>query len=306
MYKIFLMAAHFLHFGFLILLLCQRFQRLDTNALCLSTSSSRGIFVYPLSVFSVFLFYPGLNFKVGGSVESAGSDAKGEKIRLDCQKLLGSGVCLSVSFPYRSSSVLLDSTCSFSLGSYFFVLFPPVTASFSLSSCLVSHQIAPLLPHQSTLQLFADSTLLSTSFSFFSKSTCLLCHLHQYYKGIFLIDARSHTTLCENSFMMFEHKTETCVCHHINAGIRTRETENALRHKGQGFACVLGRCVRAQGVGLQGVMNHKEGEAYRRRPPLLFIQENNQTLAQIHTANLCSQRREKPPHNLCCKNLDLE
>lgn len=27
MYKIFLMAAHFLHFGFLILLLCQRFQR---------------------------------------------------------------------------------------------------------------------------------------------------------------------------------------------------------------------------------------------------------------------------------------
>lgn len=80
MYKIFFMAAHFLHFGFLILLLCQRFQRLDTNALCLSTSSSRGIFVYPLSVFSVFLFYPGLNFKVGGSVESAGSDAKGEKI----------------------------------------------------------------------------------------------------------------------------------------------------------------------------------------------------------------------------------
>lgn len=156
------MAAHFLHFGFLILLLCQRFQRLDTNALCLSTSSSRGIFVYPLSVFSVFLFYPGLNFKVGGSVESAGSDAKGEKIRLDCQKLLGSGVCLSVSFPYRSSSVLLDSTCSFSLGSYFFVLFPPITASFSLSPCIVSHQIAPLLPHQSTLQLFADSTLLST------------------------------------------------------------------------------------------------------------------------------------------------
>lgn len=242
----------------------------------------------------------------GGLVESAGSDAKGEKIRLDCQKLLGSGVCLSVSFPYRSSSVLLDSTCSFSLGSYFFVLFPPVTASFSLSPCIVSHQIAPLLPHQSTLQLFADSTLLSTSFSFFSKSTCLLCHLHQYYKGIFLIGARSHTTLCENSFMMFEHKTETCVCHHINAGIRTRETENALRHKGQGFACVLGRCVRAQGVVLQGVMNHKEGEAYRRRPPLLFIQENNQTLAQIHTANLCSQRREKPPHNLCCKNLDLE
>lgn len=142
MYKIFLMAAHFLHFGFLILLLCQRFQRLDTNALCLSTSSSRGIFVYPLSVFSVFLFYPDLNFKVGGSVESAGSDAKGEKIRLDCQKLLGSGVCLSVSFPYRSSSVLLDSTCSFSLGSYFFV--------FSPCNCFLFSLLLPRFPSNSS------------------------------------------------------------------------------------------------------------------------------------------------------------
>lgn len=256
------------------------------------------VYLCILYLFSVFLFYPGLNFKVGGSVESTGSDAKGEKIRRDCQKLLGSGVCLSVLLfliglhlfswipPVACPSALIF--CSF---------FSPLTASFSLSPCIASHQMAPLLPHQSTLQLFADSTLLSTSFSFFSKSTCLLCHPHQYYKGIFLIDARSHTTLCENSFMMFEHKTETCVCHHIKAGIRTRETENALRHKGQGFACVLGRCVRVQGVVLQGVMNHKEGAAYRRRPPLLFIQENNQTLAQTHTANLCSQRR-KTPHTI--------
>lgn len=190
------------------------------------------VYLCILYLFSVFLFYPGLNFKVGGSVESTGSDAKGEKIRRDCQKLLGSGVCLSVLLfliglhlfswipPVACPSALIF--CSF---------FSPLTASFSLSPCIASHQMAPLLPHQSTLQLFADSTLLSTSFSFFSKSTCLLCHPHQYYKGIFLIDARSHTTLCENSFMMFEHKKETCVCHHIKAGIRTRETENATKDK---------------------------------------------------------------------------